>query len=116
DAALLPESAEEGLAEDDAGVLDGVVVVDPGVALRLDDEVESTVLREKGQHVVEERHSGVDRGRAGAVDDEIEPDVGLGGFAMEAVFSGFRHGNRRGLGMTSRRETSTFPPARSSTD
>lgn len=82
----------EGLAQDDPGVLDSVVVIDLDVALRIDDEIESPVFREKGQHVVEKRDPGGDRRGAGPVNDEPEADVGLAGFPMQGVFSGFRHG------------------------
>ena len=51
----------EGLAEDDSGVLDGVVVIDLDVALCIHDEIKSPVFCEKGQHVVEKGDSGGDR-------------------------------------------------------
>src|ERR1700742_3942918 len=55
------------LTKHDRGVLDGVVALDLDVALGLDGQVEAGVGAKRGQHVVEERHAGVDVHDAGAV-------------------------------------------------
>ena len=62
DAGLVAERLAQRLAERERGVLDGVVRVDLEVALGLHGQVEAAVLAELGQHVVEERHAGVDVG------------------------------------------------------
>ena len=70
DAGAVAERAVERLAERDAGVLDGVVLVDLEVAVDLQVEVHAGVERERVEHVVEEADAGRDRGAAGAVDHE----------------------------------------------
>ena len=58
-------------------VLDGVVVVDLGVALDAHREVHERVARERAEHVVEEAHAGLDVGGAGAVQIDGQADVRL---------------------------------------
>jgi len=53
------------LADDDAGVLDGMVHVDVQIALGVDLQVDAGVTGEALQHVVEEAHPGADLRLAG---------------------------------------------------
>ena len=55
DAAAVAERLRHRLAERDAEILDGVVLVDVEIAGRLHRQVEPAVRREQLQHVVEER-------------------------------------------------------------
>ena len=80
----------ERLAQADAHVLDGVVGIDLDVARGVDLEVEEPVLRDRLQHVVEERHRRGDPALARAVDVEGELDRGLVGLALDLRSS--RHG------------------------
>ena len=77
DAALVAEGLAQRLAEDDGDVLDGVVDVDLDVAGRPDGEVDERVLGQRAQHVVVERHPGLDVGLAGAVEVEAQLDARL---------------------------------------
>ena len=70
------------LAEDDADVLGGVVLVDMEVALGLDGEVDEAVAGDLLEHVVEEADAGRDLGTAGAVEVDADRDVGLLGLAL----------------------------------
>ena len=70
DAGLVAERLAQRLAEGEADVLDGVVLVDLEVAARPHGQVEEAVAGEALQHVVEERHAGVDGRLAGAVDGD----------------------------------------------
>ena len=92
DALLLAESLAEGLAEHDRGVLDGVVAFDLDVAGGLDRQIEARVAAQRGQHVVEERHAGVDADLPGAVEIQLDDDVGFLGLAFNpcAAFGTYR--------------------------
>jgi hypothetical protein len=57
--ALVAKRLGKRLAERDAGILDGVVVVDVEVALRADGQVDQAVAGELVQHVVEEADAGL---------------------------------------------------------
>ena len=83
DAAPLAERLGDGLAERNAGVLDGVVVVDVQVALGLDRHVDQRVARKLLQHMVEEADAGGDIEAAGAVDIDGDRDRGLLGLAAD---------------------------------
>ena len=76
-ARLVAERLAQALAEQDAGVLDGVVGVDFEVAAGRAGQVEAGVLAELGHHVVEERQPGRHRHRARAVEDQADLDGGL---------------------------------------
>src|SRR6185437_5640672 len=71
DALLVAQRLVEGLAEGDGDVLDRVVGVDVGVALRPHGQVERAVLAQRVEHVVVEPDAGGDVGGAGAVDDDL---------------------------------------------
>src|SRR6266480_3804408 len=80
----LSPSACERLAKDDADVLDGVVLIDVDVPLRLDGEVHEPVLGERLEHVAEERDRRRDLRRAGAVEPQRQRDLRLFGLALHA--------------------------------
>ena len=63
-----PSAFEHRLAEHDADVLDGVVLVDVEIAGRLQRQIEAAVAREQLQHVIEETDAGADVVAAAAVD------------------------------------------------
>ena len=58
DAALVADGLEDRLAERDADVLDGVVLIDVEIAARSQLKVEPAVAREEFQHVIEEADAG----------------------------------------------------------
>src|SRR5690606_35898563 len=72
DALLVAEGLPQRLAEDDRGVLDGVVGVDVGVPAGLDPQVERGVRAQRVEHVVVERHTGVDLDLAGPVEVQFD--------------------------------------------
>src|SRR5205823_2059146 len=67
----------QGLAERDGDVLDGVVRVDVGVALRAHREIERAVLAQRVEHVVVEPDAGGDVGGAGTVEIDLNDDLRL---------------------------------------
>ena len=81
---LVAERLAQRLAEHDRGVLDGVVGVDVGVAVGGDGEVDQRVAGERGEHVVVEADPGGDVGAAGAVEVDLDVDLGLLGLRGRA--------------------------------
>ena len=79
-----PSALRQRLAEHDAGVLGGVVVVDVQVALGAQRDVDQAVARELLQHVVEKADAGRDVVLAGAVELDGGGDPGLLGVAFDA--------------------------------
>jgi hypothetical protein len=69
--------------EGDAGVFDGVVLVDVEVATRDEIEVESAVPRDLLEHVVEEANAGVDARLAAPIKIQLQAHVGFLSFAMQ---------------------------------
>lgn len=90
DPLLVAERFGQGFAETNAGVLDGVMVIDVQVARRFDGQVDQRMLREQRQHVIEEADSGVDLRLAGAVEIERQVDGRFGGLPVN--FGGAWHG------------------------
>src|SRR5256885_2904495 len=84
DPPLVAEGLVDRLAQHDADVLDGMVLVDLDVTLRLDGEVHETVLRPGLQHVAEERDRRLHLRGAGAVEVELERDLRLLRLAFDA--------------------------------
>jgi len=82
EALLVAERLDQGLAENDSSVLDGVVEIDVNITLGLHIEIEERVLGEKSEHVVEERNSRGYLRVSAAIDGEFDLDVGLAGDAM----------------------------------
>ena len=73
----LPSAREIGLAESDADVLDGVVLIDVEIAVRVDAQIERAVAREQLEHVIEESDAGRDVVPASAVEFDPHPDLRL---------------------------------------
>ncbi len=94
-AASVAQRLIEGRSHCDAAVLDGVVIVYVSVALTAQVEVESTVLGDGGQQVIQKPDAGVDRCLPRAFDGEGKVDVGLVGFSGDLRPSGgIAHGSR----------------------
>ncbi|SKS07232.1 Uncharacterised protein [Mycobacteroides abscessus subsp. abscessus] len=79
DALLVPESLGQRLPQGDGGVFDRVMGFDFGVALGGYREIKAGVRAQRGEHVVVERHSGVDLYPAGPVQVQFHHDVRLTG-------------------------------------
>ena len=92
DAALIAESPGKGLAEDDPGILDGVVEVDLNVAVGIHLQIDQPMAGEEDEHVVEERDLRADAALAGAIDGEIEPDFGFAGITLNLSCAGGHRG------------------------
>ena len=71
------------MAQADADVLDGVVLVHLQVAGGLELQVEVAVGREQVQHVVQEGDAGIDLDAAAAVQFQFQVDLGFPGFAVD---------------------------------
>src|SRR5690606_8381660 len=77
DAALVAQRLPQRLAQGDAGVLDGVVLVDVQVALGAHLQRDAAMLADLVEHVVEERQPGRNLGVGDAVQVQLDPDPGL---------------------------------------
>src|ERR1035437_9933270 len=82
DALAIAEGFGEQLAEHDADVFHGVVLVHVEIALGLQGEVEAAVLGEQLQHVVEEANAGRDVIASAALDFQGAGDACLFGIAL----------------------------------
>ena len=92
DALAVAERAVDRLADRDAGILRGVVVVDMEVADRLQLQIDQRMARQLLHHVIEEADAGIDPVFARPVQVERHVDPGLLGPA------GHRCGARRPVG------------------
>ncbi len=81
-ALLVADGLGEGLAEGDADVLDGVVVVDVQVAVALDVEVDQPVTGDLVEHVLQEGHADGEARLAGAIQIDGDLDLGFQGVAL----------------------------------
>src|SRR5690606_24289454 len=92
DAGGVAERLAQRLAQRDADVLDRVVEIHREVAGRPQAQVEGRVLRERLEHVVEERNARRDLVLTAAVEVQLESDVGLARLARERRLA--LHGHR----------------------
>ena len=83
DALHVAERLLHRLAERDADILGGVVMVDMQVALGLHRDVDAGMARQQIEHVVEKADAGRNRRRAGAVEIDRDLDVGFLGGAFD---------------------------------
>lgn len=90
DARFVAQGLLECLADRDARVFDGVVIIDMQVAIGFDREVERAVLGEERQHVVKEPNARFDLALAAAVEVERDANLGFAGVALDR--SGAGHG------------------------
>src|SRR6185312_643607 len=94
DAGKIAQRLLHRLADDDGGVLGGVVEIDMQVALGPDLEVDHGMAGETLQHVVEKTDAGVDVGLAAAVQVERHRDFGLAGLSL---YGSSTHGGSGGV-------------------
>ena len=76
-ALLVSEGFAKDLSEGKPHVLYGVMLIDGQITGRADHQIEEAVLAPEFEHVVEEGHSGRDRGRPAAIEVEFDEDAGL---------------------------------------
>ena len=75
------------LAERDADVLGGVVMIDMKIALGLDGQVDAGMARQQVEHMVEEADSGRNRRRTGPVEIDRDLDVGFLGGTLDRTLA-----------------------------
>ena len=81
---LVSKGFLEGLAQHEADIFHGVMIVDFKIAFRLDLDIEQPVARKDLEHVVEKRHAGFNFGLTLAV--EIQDDTDLRLLRFRSVF------------------------------
>ena len=74
---LVAERFQEGLAQSDAAILDGVVSVHLEVAFATQVQIDHRMLRKERQHVVEKRDAGFDQRFPAPVNVQFDKDVRL---------------------------------------
>ena len=77
----------ERLAQDQADILHGVVIINIRVALGLDRQIEQPMLRKQGEHMIEERHSRLDLRHTAAIDRQSEHNVRLCSLARDSRYT-----------------------------
>ena len=77
DAALVMERPGKRLAKADADILDRVMIVDLGVAIGLEFQIEESMDSKQGQHMVQEWHTGVYGVLTLAIEGDGELYIGL---------------------------------------
>ena len=87
DALQVAERLLHRLAERDADIFGGVVIIDMQVALRLHSDVHARMPRQEIEHVVEKADAGFDFGYAGAVEIDRDVDIGFLGGAFDRAFA-----------------------------
>src|SRR5579885_2587296 len=87
DALHVTERLPDRLAERDAHVLGGVMMIDVEVALGLDRDVNARMPRQQVEHMVEEADAGGNARPAGAVEIDGDLDRGLLGVALDGGLS-----------------------------
>ena len=88
DSRLVTQGVLDRTAQANAGVFDGVVLIDVQITTRPNLDIESTVSREEGQHVIQKTDTRVDVRLAGAVEIEAYLDIGLVGLSLDESGSG----------------------------
>ena len=83
----LAQGLGKGVAETNAHVLDGVVVIHPGVTGAGHGEVKGPVAGKAREHVVEEPDAGLDVVFSRPVQVQGQGDVGLAGLAPDVALS-----------------------------
>ena len=84
DALAIAERFREKLAEHDADVLDGVMLIDIQIALRFQSEVKAAVFCEELQHMIEESNASGDFVAAAALDFQRTLDLRFLGDPFES--------------------------------
>ena len=93
DAPFVAKRERERLAEREAAILDRVMGVHFQIAAAAQMQIHGCVLREKREHVVEERDAGFDRGFSPAVNIKSDGDAGFFGVARDFCLPGFHGGD-----------------------
>lgn len=86
-AAPVAQRPGNGLADGDAGIFHGVMVIDMQIALNLDLHVDQRMAAELVQHMVEKSHAGGNCRFAGAVDIHAHRNRGFVGLADNLAFT-----------------------------
>ena len=92
DAGFVAEGLLERLADGDADVFDGVVLIDVQIALGLHVQIDGCMLGQKREHVIEKTDAGGDVADARAIEIELDADLRFSGFAIDGGGAG--HGER----------------------
>ena len=79
DPASISQGLGQGLAQSDAHILVGVMVVDMRVTNGMDVEINQSVAADLVKHVIQKRHTGAHLATAAAIEIQTHPDIGFAG-------------------------------------
>ena len=83
DATPVAKRLGQGLPHGNAHVLIGVVIIDVGIAHRIDLQVDQAMAADLMKHVVEERHTGAGLALAGAIQIQTHIHISFTGDPMD---------------------------------
>ena len=83
DAAAIGKGLPKRLAQGNAHILIGVVIVDMGVTSGADRQIKQTMASQLMEHVIEEGHAGAHLALATAIEADGHADLGFPGDAMD---------------------------------
>lgn len=91
DAPLVAKGLSKGFAKRNADILDRMMAIDMQIAMAAHFEIESTMLCQSGQHMIEKADPTIEFGLPGAIQIDGNGDIGLTGLAVNAGLSGVCH-------------------------
>jgi len=94
DAAAVAQRLRQGLADGDAHIFIGVVIVDVGVAHRVHLQINQPMAADLVKHVIEKRHAGVRLAATGAIKVELHAHIGFTGDAVDLAATHVGHRRR----------------------
>ena len=83
DTLFIAQSPPEGLAQADADILGGMVVIHPRIPVTGHGQVKAAVPRKQREHMVQKAAAGVDFRRAAAIQTERQGDIRLRGGSVD---------------------------------
>lgn len=82
DTRLVAKGSVEGLAEADTDIFYGMVVVNLDVAFGSNGQIEEPMDRKQRQHMIEKRHTGIDRRLSLAIKGQYQMDICFSGLSV----------------------------------
>ncbi len=90
DARFVAERLFQGLTKSDPNIFDGVVLIDVQIALCLHVQINRRVLRQQREHVVEEPDAGGNLALPGAIEIQLNANLGFSGFTIDGGSAGHK--------------------------
>jgi hypothetical protein len=88
DAGAIPQSLGQGPAQHNGNIFNGMVFIDVQIATGLDLQVKPGMAGQGMQHMIQKADTGLNSGLAGAIDIELDLDIGFAGLPGHAGSAG----------------------------